>query len=105
MSTATDNGQGAGTTDAGKASVLGSTERGDRQILVRVDRAVRVGERELRYQLACKDDHRLAREPELLDVLAELDERGLVESELCFRLTAEGRALLGAPCTSGRAAR
>jgi hypothetical protein len=39
---------------------------------VRVDRAVRIGEAELRYQLDRKDDHPLARSEELLDVLAEL---------------------------------
>jgi len=63
-------------------------------ILHRVDRAVRVGERELRYQLVRKDNHPLAHERELLDVLADLEDKGLVESELSFRLTAEGRALL-----------
>lgn len=67
------------------------TETSERQILVRVDRAVRLGERELRYQLARKDNHPLANEPALLDVLAELEDLGLVESELCFRLTARGR--------------
>jgi hypothetical protein len=67
---------------------------GERQILHRVDRAVKVGEGELRYQLDRKDDHPLAHEDELLDVLAELKDLGLVESELCFRLTVEGRARL-----------
>ena len=66
----------------------------ERQILVRVDRAVRVGEGELRYQLEHKDDHPLAREDELLDVLAGLEQEGLVEAELCFRLTPEGRQCL-----------
>jgi hypothetical protein len=32
---------------------------GERQILLRVDRAVRIGEGELRYQLQRKDDHPL----------------------------------------------
>lgn len=63
-------------------------------MLLRVDRAVLIGERELRYQLRRKDDHPLAEADELLDVLAELEDLGLVESELCFRLTAEGRARL-----------
>jgi hypothetical protein len=63
-------------------------------ILLRVDRAVRVGEGELRYQLEHKDDHPLAHEDELLDVLAELEAQGLVDSELTFRLTAPGRARL-----------
>ena len=67
---------------------------GERQILLRVDRAVKVGERELRYQLDRKDDHPLAHEDELLDVLADLEGLGLVEAELCFRLTADGRARL-----------
>ena len=66
----------------------------DRQILVRVDRAVRIGEGELRYQLERKDHHPLAREDELLDVLADLEALGLVEAELYFRLTPEGRARL-----------
>src|SRR4051812_48244343 len=71
-----------------------STDAVARQILRRVDRAVRIGERELRYQLDRKDNHPLAQADELLDVLAELDELGLVESELCFRLTGAGRELL-----------
>jgi excisionase family DNA binding protein len=66
----------------------------ERQILVRVDRGVRIGERELRYQLERKDNHPLAREDGLLDVLAELEAVGLVEAELCFRLTPEGRECL-----------
>jgi hypothetical protein len=66
----------------------------ERQILVRVDRAVGIGEGELRYQLEHRHDHPLARADELLDVLVDLEARGLVRSELCFRLTAEGRARL-----------
>jgi hypothetical protein len=67
----------------------------DSQILVRVARGgIRIGEGELRYQLACKDNHPLARAPELLDVLAELEARGLIDAELCFRLTTHGRARL-----------
>jgi hypothetical protein len=31
-----------------------------------------------------------------------LDEQGLVESELCFRLTPQGRALLGALDSTSR---
>lgn len=73
----------------------------ERLILVRVDRAVGIGEDELRYQLEHKHDHPLARAPELLDVLAELDARGLISCELCFRLTADGRARL-AELTTGR---
>jgi hypothetical protein len=86
----------AGATGSGKGSVLWSRVPADkeRQILVRVDHAVRIGEGELRYQLERKDNHPLAREDELLDVLAELEQHGLVEAELCFRLTPEGRECL-----------
>jgi hypothetical protein len=73
---------------------LDNTDVGERQILLRVDRAVKVGEGELRYQLDRKDHLPLAQADELLDVLAELEDLGLVESELCFRLTVEGRARL-----------
>jgi hypothetical protein len=67
----------------------------ERQILVRVDRGgIHIGERELRYQLERKDNHPFARADELLDVLAEIEARGLIEAELCFRLTSEGRARL-----------
>ncbi|MCA1699922.1 MAG: hypothetical protein LC790_13890 [Actinobacteria bacterium] len=76
----------------------------DEQILLRVARGgVHIEERELRYQLERKDNHPLAQGDELLDVLAEMKERGLIEAEMCFRLTAEGRALLGEPGASGRA--
>ena len=66
----------------------------DHLILLRVDRAVRVGERELRYQLEHKDEHPLAQAEELLDVLVQLEAEGLVESEWTFRLTAHGRERL-----------
>jgi hypothetical protein len=100
MSTATSSaGLTAGATGCGKASVLWSRrpaalDATERQILVRVDRAIGIGEQELRYQLEHKYDHPLARQAELLDVLAELEQRGLVESELCFRLTPRGRERL-----------
>jgi hypothetical protein len=86
----------AGATGSGRASVLWSRLAvGDRQILVRVDRGgIDIGEGELRYQLERKDAHPLAQEDELLDVLAELEARGLLEAELCFRLTAQGRECL-----------
>jgi hypothetical protein len=74
-----------------RSRLLPATER---QILLRIDRAVRVGERELRYQLDRKDNHPLAQTGELLDVLAELEGLGLVESERYFRLTAEGHVRL-----------
>lgn len=68
---------------------------GERQILVRVKRGgMLIEERELRYQLECKDAHPLAREPELLEVLAGLEDRGVIERALCFRLTAGGRKRL-----------
>ena len=66
----------------------------ERLILVRVDRAIGIGEGELRYQLEHKHDHPIARAAELLDVLAELEACGLLVSELCFRLTAAGRVRL-----------
>ena len=69
----------------------------ERQILHRVDRALSARESELRYQLAHKDDHPLARSAELLDILADLEARGLVVSELHFGLTAAGRAALETP--------
>jgi hypothetical protein len=96
MSTTTSAPLLAGATGSGKGSVLWSRPPADtdRQILLRVDRAVRIGEVELRYQLERKDDHPLAREDELLDVLADLEALGLVEAELYFRLTAAGRERL-----------
>jgi hypothetical protein len=85
----------AGATGFGEGSLLWSgLAVSERQILVRVDRAIMVGEVELRYQLERKNDHPLAQEDELLDVLADLEARGLVEAELCFRLTAKGREWL-----------
>ena len=67
----------------------------ERQILHRISRGMRSSESELRYQLERKDEHPLAQSPQLLDVLADLEERGLISSELYFRLTPAGRALLG----------
>jgi hypothetical protein len=96
MSTATDCvGMVAGATGSGKGSVLWSLDPPDPQILVRIQRGgIHIGEGELRYQLQRKDNHPLAREDELLDVLAEIEARGLLEAELCFRLTKEGGARL-----------
>jgi hypothetical protein len=106
MSTTTDAGLIAGATGAGKASMLWSIDHTERQILVRVDRGgILIRERELRYQLQRKDNHPLAQADELLDVLAEIEAQGLIEAELCFRLTSEGRARLAEPDTSGRAER
>jgi hypothetical protein len=87
----------AGATGSGKASVWwsGLPAGTERQILHRIDRGgILIGERELRYQLERKDNHPLAQEDELLDVLAELEARGLLEAELCFRPTAAGRERL-----------
>ena len=67
---------------------------GEHQVLNRIDRGLRCPEEELRYQLERKDSHPLARAPELLDVLIELEARGLVRSELTFALTDDGRAAL-----------
>jgi hypothetical protein len=106
MSTTTDANLIAGATAVGGSSVLRSIDRTDQQILVRVDRGgILIEEGELRYQLQRKDNHALAQEDELLDVLAEIEARGLIEAELCFRLTAEGRALLAALDTTGSAER
>jgi hypothetical protein len=96
----------AGATGSGKASVLWSLPVslpvGDRQILVRVNRGgMHIGEGELRYQLERKDNHPLAQADELLDVLADLEARGLLKAELCFRLTAQGRACLQDPRGDG----
>ncbi len=67
---------------------------GERQVLNRIDRGLRCPEEELRYQLERKDGHPLARAPELLDVLIDLEARGLVRSELTFALTDDGRRAL-----------
>ena len=63
----------------------------EREILVRIDRAaLHICEAELRYQL-CWDEQR---DGSLLDVLDELERRGLVESSLHFRLSEHGREQL-----------
>ena len=80
---------------AGRAQCCGQSPPGNRQILLRIQRGgIHIGEGELRYQLERKDNHPLARADELLDVLAEIEARGMLEAELCFCLTAEGRARL-----------
>lgn len=79
MSTATD------TTSA--AAPLAADEL---SILISVDRAVAISEEELRYQLA-KRRHPLADRAELLDLVADLEDRGLLRSSLYFKLTPEGR--------------
>jgi hypothetical protein len=74
---------------------------GRQMILHRVDRAVRIGERELRYQLARKDEHPLAQADELLDVL------GMTAAEWSDVLGADVRgpadALAGLWSTAGPA--
>jgi hypothetical protein len=57
---------------------------GDEQILLRVARGgIHIQERELRYQLERKDNHPLAQADELLDVLAEMKQRELIEAPRC----------------------
>ena len=98
MSTQTPSATGAATGPGRESSACSATPAGTvRQILRRVDRAINIGERELRYQLASKHDHPLANSTELLLVLAELEELGLVEAELCFKLTDQGRQRLKPP--------
>jgi hypothetical protein len=105
MSSETDAAEAiGGTTGSGKASVLWSIDGTERQILLRVTRGIHIEERELRYQLERKDNHPLAQvDNDRVDVLAEMKERGLIEAEMCFRLTPLGRAVLGGPGASGRA--
>jgi len=86
----------AGATGSAKASVLWSRLPADteRQILVRVDHAVRIGESELRYQLEHKDNHPLARERRAAGRAHRPRSPGARGAELCFRLTPEGRTRL-----------
>ena len=65
----------------------------EREILARVDRGgLHICEAELRHQLRWSESEN---EP-LLDVLCELEHRGLIESALHFRLTEPGRSYLPA---------
>jgi hypothetical protein len=61
-------------------------------MLARVDRGVQVCESELRYQLRWNEQI----DGSLLEVLDELERRGLIESALHFRLTEQGRSRLPA---------
>src|ERR1700704_107864 len=98
MSTTNDPDVIAGGTGTGKATGRGAIDPAQHQIPGRVGPGgILIGERELRYQLERKDNHPLARVDELLDVLADLEAQGLLEAELCFRLTTEGRARLVEP--------
>ena len=63
----------------------------EQEILARIDRAaLHICEAELRYQL--RWDER--RDGSLLELLDELERRGLVESSLHFRLSEHGREQL-----------
>jgi hypothetical protein len=73
-------------------------EAGERDILSTVRRGlVKLDGGELRWALTC--------EPELLGVLADMHEQGLICCELRFRLTDEGRARLADLVADGRAGR
>jgi hypothetical protein len=63
----------------------------EQEIIARIDRAgLHICEAELLYKLRW-DEHR---DGPLLDVLDELERRGLIESALHFRLTERGHAQL-----------
>ena len=63
----------------------------EQEILARIDRAgLHVCEAELRHKLRWNEQQNGS----LLDVLDELEHRGLIESALHFRLTDQGRAQL-----------
>ena len=63
----------------------------EQEILARIDRAgLHICEAELRYTLRWDEQ----RDGSLLDVLDELERRGLIESAIHFRLTEHGRAQL-----------
>lgn len=78
---------------AGKVAARGAAARTaaalDREILTRIARGgLLICETELRYQLHRRGHDR----PDLLELLADLEQRGLIESEIHFRLTLEGAA-------------
>jgi hypothetical protein len=62
----------------------------EREILARIDRGVQICEAELRYKLRWDE----TKDGALLDLLDHLEQRGLIESALHFRLTDQGRAHL-----------
>jgi hypothetical protein len=64
----------------------------EQELLARIDRGVQICEAELRYKLRW-DEHEYG---PLLELLDELERRGLVESAIHFRLTEHGRARLPA---------
>ena len=65
----------------------------EQEILARIDRAcLHICEAELRYKLRWNEQS----DGSLLEVLDELERRGLIESALHFRLTEHGRSRLPA---------
>ena len=62
----------------------------EQEILSRIDRGVQICEAELRHKLRWDDQ----KHGSLLELLDELEHRGLIESALHFRLTEHGHALL-----------
>ena len=73
-------------TDTRSPSALGDREP---EILARIDRGgLSICEAELRHTLRWDGD-----QGQLLDVLADLESRGLIESALHFRLTDRGRGV------------
>ena len=63
----------------------------EREILARIDRAgLHICEAELRYKLRWDEP----KQGSLLNLMAELEATGLIESALHFRLTDQGRAQL-----------
>ncbi len=66
-------------------------EEVDQEILMRIDRAgLHVCEAELRYKLRWDEQNHGS----LLDLLADLEASGLIQSAIHFRLTEHGRKLL-----------
>jgi len=64
----------------------------EREILARIDRALLICGAELRYKLRWSKQN----DGSLLEVLEELERRGLIESAIHFRLTDLGRSRLPA---------
>lgn len=62
----------------------------EEEILARIDRGVHICEAELRYKLRWNE----RKHGSLLELLKQLEQNGLVESALHFRLTDHGRAQL-----------